>query len=71
MSLKAIHILFIVASTMLCFGFAAWAFLTPSNGEQSISRTNLIMGVCSTLLGIGLLVYGRYFLKKLKDVSYL
>jgi len=71
MSLKAIHILFIVASTMLCFGFAAWAFWTPSNGEQSISQVNLVMGICSSVLGVGLLVYGRYFLKKLKDVSYL
>ncbi|MBL9171276.1 MAG: hypothetical protein JNN07_26320 [Verrucomicrobiales bacterium] len=71
MSLKAIHILFIIVSTMLCFGFAAWAFWTPSGADQSVSRVNLVMGSCSLVLGLGLLVYGRYFLKKLKDVSYL
>lgn len=32
---------------------------------------NLIMGMVSAVLGVGLVVYGRYFLKKLKDVSYL
>ena len=71
MSLKAIHILFIVASTMLCFGFSAWAFWTHSNSEATGSQVNLVMGICSMAVGLGLLIYGRYFLKKLKDVSYL
>lgn len=70
MSLKAIHILFIIASTLLCFGFAAWAFWMHQNGEGRDS-SHLIMGVASSVLGVALLVYGRYFLKKLKDVSYL
>ncbi len=70
MSLKAIHILFIVASTLLCFGFAAWAGWMYANDE--LNRTaNLAMASTSALLGIALLVYGRYFLRKLKDVSYL
>ena len=71
MSLKAIHILFIVASTVLCFGFAAWAFWTHSNREAAVGNANLVMGICSAAVGVGLLIYGRYFLKKLKDVSYL
>ncbi|HAM72049.1 MAG TPA: hypothetical protein DCM86_10440 [Verrucomicrobiales bacterium] len=70
MSLKAIHILFIIASTALCFGFAAWAFWTGSH-EEPANRLNLGMGIASAVLGVALVVYGRYFLKKLKDVSYL
>ena len=68
MSLKAVHLLFIVASTALCFGFAAWAGWTYTH-EEPASRLNLGMGIASGLLGMGLLVYGRYFLRKLKDVS--
>ena len=32
MSLKAFHIVFIVASILLAFGFAAWAFV--NSGEE-------------------------------------
>lgn len=70
MSLKAIHVLFITASVLLCALFSGWAFWMYSN-EESGRQANLVMGVISSILGLGLLVYGRYFLKKLKDVSYL
>lgn len=70
MSLKAIHLLFIIASTLLSFGFSAWALWSYSN-EEPRNMVNLIMGMVSAVLGVGLVVYGRYFLKKLKDVSYL
>ncbi len=70
MSLKAVHILFIIASTLLCFGFSAWAFQAYSNEEMG-KTGHLAMAATSGLLGVGLLVYGRYFLKKLRHVSYL
>ncbi len=70
MSLKAVHLLFITASTLLSFGFAAWALWSYLN-EEPRNTVNLIMGTVSAVLGVGLVVYGRYFLKKLKDVSYL
>jgi uncharacterized membrane protein len=70
MSLKAIHILFIAASLTLCFGFAAWAFWMYSTTEYD-RQTNLVMGVVSSLIGVALMIYGKYFLRKLKDVSYL
>jgi len=70
MSLKAIHLLFIFASTLLCFGFAAWAVWNYRH-EEPASPLNLGMGIASGLIGCALIVYGRYFLKKLKDVSYL
>jgi ABC-type uncharacterized transport system permease subunit len=68
MSLKAFHILFITVSTLMCFGVAGWAFR-----EYSLlgGAGWLAFGIGSALCGVGLLVYGRYFLKKLKHISYL
>ncbi len=69
MSLKAFHILFIIASTTLAFGFGAWAVKHYLDGQGS--GLELALGLASFALGIILIVYGRYFLRKLKDVSYL
>ncbi len=68
MSLKTFHILFIVASTLLAFGFGAWALKQYFAGA---SRTDLVLGIISLVLGIGLIWYGKYFLRKLKDIGYL
>ena len=68
MSLKAFHIFFIVLSTALSFGFAAWALKGYADG----GTTGLaLVGVVSILAGIALIVYGIRFLRKLKHVSYL
>ncbi len=68
MSLKAFHIFFIVVSTLCCLGFGFWAvqdYLVTGSG------VNLALGVVS-LVGSGTLAwYGRWFLRKLKGVSYL
>jgi hypothetical protein len=69
MSLKALHIIFVSAATLLSFGFAAWCFHGYSTGE--LAKPGLIGGAASLLAGAALIVYGRYFLKKLKGVSYL
>jgi hypothetical protein len=68
MSLKAIHILFIVASMLLCLGFGGWAL---NNYLAFDGTTNLIYIICSAALFLALAVYGRFFLKKLKKVDYL
>jgi hypothetical protein len=68
MSLKAIHIIFIIASTLLAFGFGAWALHSYSISK---SIADLIMGIASVAGGVVLLWYGKYFLKKLKNISYL
>jgi hypothetical protein len=68
MSLKAIHILFIVASMLLCLGFGGWAL---NNYLAFDGTTNLIYIICSAVLFLALAVYGRFFLKKLKKVDYL
>ena len=68
MSLKAIHIVFITASTVLAFGFGCWELKGYSAGGE---RGDLILGVASLVTGVALIVYGKYFLKKLKNIGYL
>ena len=68
MSLKAFHIVFVIASILLAFGFAVWSLMTYSDGRRLI---DLIFGIVSALSGVGLVIYGRYVLRKLKHISYL
>ena len=68
MSLKAFHVVFITLSTLLAAGFGVWsiaAYLGRSEGLY------LGLGIFSFLAAVALVVYGVYFLKKMKDVSYL
>lgn len=68
MSLKAFHLIFVTVSTILCVGVGFWAmreyFLRHELGS-------LVFGLGSLGGAIGLVVYGRWFLKKLKGISYL
>jgi hypothetical protein len=68
MSLKAFHVVFITVSILLAFGFSGWEFKAYSEDKGWV---DLAFGLGSGLAGIGLIVYGRYFLKKLKHISYL
>ena len=61
MSLKAFHLIFVTLLTSLSFGCAAWAF----------QASRPLWGVTGIVTGIVVIVYGIYFLKKLKNVSYL
>jgi len=61
MSLKAVHLIFVTLLTALAFGCAAWAFQAGS----------VLWGVTAIAAGVLVIVYGIYFLKKLKNVSYL
>ena len=68
MSLKAFHIFFIIVSTALTIGFGLWA---TQDFAATGNRVNLAMGVGSFLSSIALIWYGAWFLRKLKNVSYL
>ena len=61
MSLKAFHLIFVTLLTTLSFGFAAWAFAA---GQP-------LFGAGRIAAGILVIIYGIYFLKKLKKISYL
>ncbi len=69
MSLKAFHVIFITASSGLAFGCGVWAL---KNGFSAEGRAlDFVVGIGSLAASVGLILYERYFLKKLKDVSYL
>ena len=69
MSLKALHIVFIPAAFFLCATFGAWAWMN----FDAIGGGALAIGyvVGSGVALVVLLVYGVYFLRKLRNVSYL
>ena len=69
MSLKAIHIVFIIASCLMTVFVGWWAF--SEYFTVSHSPMHLLYGLASMAAFVGLLVYGRYFLKKLKHINYL
>lgn len=68
MSLKAFHVVFVTVTVLMAFAVAAWCLHAF---QVSGSRSDLWLGVGAAVAGAGLLVYGRYFLKKLKHISYL
>ena len=61
MSLKAFHLIFVTLLTALTAGCAIWAFQAGS----------VLWGTASVITGIFVVIYGIYFLRKLKNVSYL
>jgi hypothetical protein len=69
MSLKAFHLLFITAATALAVGCAIWGLKAYfSEGGRG---SDLAFGLGSIAVSVGLVLYERYFLKKLKRESYL
>lgn len=69
MSLKTFHLIFITAATALCFGCGIWGLKDYWSAEGR--SLDLLFGLGSFAVGAGLILYERYFLKKLKKVSYL
>jgi hypothetical protein len=69
MSLKAFHLIFITAAVLLALGCTVWGvkrYFSAGGGAW-----DLVFGICSLAVAVGLVLYERYFLKKLKRVSYL
>ncbi len=69
MSLKAFHIVFITAASALAFGFGVWMLREYRVYGGGVG--DLIFGVTSMIVGAALLVYEGYFLRKLKNESFL
>jgi len=67
-SLKAFHVFFVIVSTLCALGFGAWAvgdYLRT--GRSSV----LVLAVLGFAAAVALVWYGLWFLRKLKNVSYL
>jgi hypothetical protein len=68
MSLKAFHVFFIFISTVLSVGFGFWAIRDYLHSGNVVS---LVMAVGAFAGSVLLVWYSKWFLRKLKDVSYL
>jgi len=64
MSLKAFHVVFVTASVLLAFGFAAWCF----GAEPEAGAGRRVAGAASVLAGFGLVGYEAWFLKKMQGL---
>jgi hypothetical protein len=69
MSLKAFHIVFVIASVLLALGFGLWALIESAQPDRGAGM--IVMGVAALVVAAGMIVYGVWFLRKLKNVSYL
>lgn len=68
MSLKAFHIVFVVITTLMAFavfGIELFNFIARRDWRY-LALASMGLGT-----GIGLIIYGRFVLKKLKNISYL
>ena len=69
MSLKAFHVVFITLSTLLAVGFAFSSYHDyQMHGGGTVAMSLTVAGFVAAA---GLVTYGVWFLKKLKDVSFL
>ena len=68
MSLKAFHIFFIALSVMTAFFLGTW--LVVADTEMG-TPLRLVLGFLSCLAGAGLVLYGKYFLRKFKHLSFM
>ncbi len=64
MSLRAFHIVFIVASALLSLGFGVWA-LTGDGASSTVAS------VVAFMVGAALVVYGVRFLKKVAHTGHI
>ncbi len=68
MSLKAFHIVFVTVSVLLMFVIAAWSF---GNYRDGGTPRDALWGCLALAAAVALLVYGKVFLRKFKNVSFL
>jgi hypothetical protein len=64
MSLKAFHVVFISASTLLAFALAAWCF--GAGDGPDAGRT--AAGVVAVAAGLGLGLYEAWFVRKMRSL---
>ena len=66
MSLKHIHLVFITAATALAVVFGAWCYAQ----WRTAGGAGMLVGAAgSAASAVGLLVYGRWFLVKMKGIG--
>ena len=68
MSLKAFHVFFVAATVVLMAFLSGWSFLVY---RETQSTEHLVWSLCSAVSMVGMVAYGRFFLRKLRNVSFL
>ncbi|HYS09947.1 MAG TPA: hypothetical protein VEP66_14460 [Myxococcales bacterium] len=68
MSLKAFHVFFVALSVLCALGFGAWSLV---DYERTGRGGILALGILGFAAAAALIWYGLWFLRKLKNVSYL
>lgn len=68
MSLKAFHVIFITSAFLLAVFLGGWCLYEFFAHSHRV--VDLLLGLLSLAGSVGLLVYGRFFLKKLKNIDY-
>lgn len=66
MSLKTFHIVFVISTILLCFGFGAWAIHDRLQGG---GMSEFVLGLLALAGGLAMMVYFKAVLKKLRDIS--
>jgi hypothetical protein len=69
MSLKAVHLFFVSVLSGLAFLCAAWKLRDYSTPQGTMG--DLFFGLGAIFAAVVVIIYGRHFLKKLKNISYL
>jgi hypothetical protein len=67
MSLKALHLFLITLATLALLGVSGWCFQQRSIGQEFAG--DLTIASACAAAGVGLIVYGFYFLKKTRNVG--
>lgn len=68
MSLKAFHVFFITVAGFSSLFFGLWAVRDWRGGGET---STLVLGLISFAVLVSLIPYGRWFLRKFKNESYL
>ena len=66
MSLKSFHIIFICISTLFSIFFGYWSY---NEWAQIGSFQYIIYSLISVVFTIGLLIYGKWFLKEISELN--
>ena len=66
MSLKSFHVFFVIVSTLLALFFGGWGVATFSRTHADGYLACAVGGFATAVL---LVIYGFWFLRKLKDVN--
>jgi hypothetical protein len=68
MGIKTFHLVFVALSLLLCLFVGGWGIQGWLAGG---GVGQLLFGCGALCVGVGLVAYGRYVLRKLKGMSYL